>query len=137
MRPDTEAGGIREALDQLAAADIADVVAQARAAARERVRAILADALADAMLERVRALTSRPQPRAAAPAAAAAAAAPDAGELAWYVYGVVRADARPAQALEACEHVRGHGKADHVADVTWAVGVRPRRRDEDCSRHLR
>ena len=38
--------------------------------------------------------------------------------------------ARAAQPLETGEHVRGHGETDHVADMSRAVGVRPRRRYE-------
>ena len=44
-----------------------------------------------------------------------------------------------AQPPVAREDVAGHGKADHVADVSRPVGVRPGRRDEDRFRfrHLR
>jgi len=42
-------------------------------------------------------------------------------------------DARATQALETREHVGGHGKADHVADVPRTVGVGPRGSNQDSS----
>ncbi len=44
---------------------------------------------------------------------------------------------RPAQPLETREDVGGHGESRHVADMARPVGVRPRRRNEDCSLFIR
>ena len=40
-------------------------------------------------------------------------------------------DTGAAQPLEASEHVRGHRKSNHMADVTRSIRVWPRGRDED------
>jgi hypothetical protein len=40
---------------------------------------------------------------------------------------------RAAQALKTREHIRGYGKARDMADVARAIGVRPGRRDQNCS----
>ncbi|MGH2859335.1 MAG: GvpL/GvpF family gas vesicle protein [Solirubrobacteraceae bacterium] len=76
---------LRAAIDDLAAADAADVLDEARIEARARVRATLTDALANAMLEHLQAQLD-------APDRAGAAAPLEAGAgRAWYVYGVVAA----------------------------------------------
>ncbi len=99
---------LRAAIDELAAADAADLVAEARIEARARIRATLTDALAHSMLERLHeqlpsSADERPEPvervekpaparRKTRPAPAPRrAAAPD--EPAWYVYGVVSSGA--------------------------------------------
>jgi hypothetical protein len=89
---DEPARRLRLAVEDLAEADLVDVLAEARADARARVRAVLADIFAESMLEQVerRRAASAPQP---APASASRVdpRESDAGELAWYVYGVIAA----------------------------------------------
>jgi hypothetical protein len=93
---------LRAALDDLALADADELLIEARAQARARVRSMLSDALADAMLERVSEqleLPSERRPRPSQPspprAPAPAKPAPETSDspLAWYVYGVIGADA--------------------------------------------
>lgn len=72
---------LREALAELAAADLEAVLEDARAQARERASALLADALTDALLDAV----------AARGPVAPAHPAPADGASALYVYGVVAA----------------------------------------------
>ena len=52
-RSDDSLERLRAALDELAAADAADLLNEARIEARARVRATLTDALAHSMLERL------------------------------------------------------------------------------------
>jgi hypothetical protein len=107
-RSDDPFDRLRAAIDELAAADAADLLAEARIEARARIRATLTDALAHSMLERVHEQLPGPrgvepdveEPRAPAPArrpASTRTPAPSrsarSDELAWYVYGVVGADA--------------------------------------------
>jgi len=93
---------LRKAIDELAVGDAAELLSEARAEARARVRSMLSDALAQSMLESAREQlerSSHPAPPAAesatagtaATAAPAEPAQPATEELAWYVYGVVRA----------------------------------------------
>ncbi|MBV9941181.1 MAG: GvpL/GvpF family gas vesicle protein [Solirubrobacterales bacterium] len=65
-RSDDSLERLRAALDDLAAADAADLLAEARTEARARIRAALTDALADSMLERLHEqlpATQRDEPR--------------------------------------------------------------------------
>lgn len=91
---------LRAAIDELAAADAADLLAEARIEARARIRASLTDALAHSMLERLHEQLPGPVEEAPPPARARRETrrgpgprrpAP-AGEPAWYVYGVVSSD---------------------------------------------
>jgi Gas vesicle synthesis protein GvpL/GvpF len=113
---------LREAIDAVAAADAADLLAEARIEARARLRASLTDALAASMLERLHdqspgsaaparerrptresrstgeSRSTRPAKPAktakpAAPAPRATAEHPPA-DPAWYVYGVIGSDAQ-------------------------------------------
>jgi hypothetical protein len=103
---------LRAAIDELAAADAADLLAEARVEARARIRATLTDALAHSMLERLHEQlpvpdrdeappTPAPAPdRAPAPSRAPAPRVPRAPQPpAWYVYGVVSSDAELAGGL--------------------------------------
>lgn len=68
-RSDDSLERLRAAIDELAAADAADVLAEARTEARARVRATLTDALAGAMLERLHEQLPGTQPDEPPPAA--------------------------------------------------------------------
>jgi Gas vesicle synthesis protein GvpL/GvpF len=96
-RSDDSLERLRAAIDELAAMDAADLLAEARVEARARVRATLTDALAHSMLERLHDQLPEPvdEPRATPPERETRRPAPShrAGEPAWYVYGVVGADA--------------------------------------------
>lgn len=83
-RSDDSYARLREAIDELAAADAAELLAEARIEARARVRATLTDALAQSMLDRVHEELDEPraQPQ-------PGPAPPPPTEPAWYVYGVV------------------------------------------------
>jgi hypothetical protein len=96
---------IRAALDELACADAPELVAEARAEARGRVRSMLADALTDSMLGRAAAWLSDgrlaekvgepPDAPGAGPHDPPRGEVPDppaADPTAFYVYGVVRLD---------------------------------------------
>ncbi len=92
---------LRAAIDDLAAADADDLLAEARIEARARIRATLTDALAHSMLEHLH--EQLPGPMAEPPAASAAPEtrpARNRGEPAWYVYGVVNSDAELDGSLE-------------------------------------
>jgi Gas vesicle synthesis protein GvpL/GvpF len=107
-RSDDSLERLRAAIDELAAQDAADLLAEARSEARARVRATLTDALTQAMLERLHDQLDAPvQPGAKAqrrkaktPTVADSVPAPlpepprakPSGERAWYVYGVVAAN---------------------------------------------
>jgi Gas vesicle synthesis protein GvpL/GvpF len=80
---------LRAAIDELAAADAADLLAEARIEARARVRGTLTDALAHSMLERLHEELEEPAPP---PRPAPAPAPALTAEPAWYVYGVVGSD---------------------------------------------
>lgn len=119
---------LRAAIEQLAAADVADLVAEARIEARARVRSMLTEAMAQAMLERAReelpvSRTSHHTPSRPAPARSSS---PDEGSqiasgaradhrpavsgLGWYVYCVTETDEQPI--------VAGLGGIDSAYDVT-------------------
>ncbi len=110
---------LKAALRELAEADAAELLAEARAQARARVRQILADTLVESMLAGVRGELSSSAP---APRAPRAPQAPR-GELGWYVYGVVSAEASPAWSASAIE--RAHAvevvREGDVAAVTSRV----------------
>lgn len=107
-RNDDSLERLRAAIDELAAADAADLLAEARIEARARVRATLTDALAHSMLEQLHDQLDKPAPPRTPPRSHAAKPAPvptpapdpitspprakPSGERAWYVYGVVAAD---------------------------------------------
>jgi Gas vesicle synthesis protein GvpL/GvpF len=110
--PDESFERLRAAIDELAAADAAELLAQARADARERVRGMLSDALAHSMLDQVRErlaggsteAPAKPAPaassdeprveRTSVPAPEPHGSGPDG--LGWYVYGVVRDGSVPS-----------------------------------------
>jgi Gas vesicle synthesis protein GvpL/GvpF len=104
---------LRAAIDELAAVDAADLLAEARIEARARIRATLTDALAQSMLEHLHgqlpesvppapAASAPPAPVRRAPKPAPARRAPERartrpadagpGSPAWYVYGVISAE---------------------------------------------
>lgn len=117
-RSDDSFERLRAAIDELAAADAADLLAEARVEARARVRATLTDALAHSMIERLHEqlpapardeplVRNEPPPRDEAPAREVpprrneppprekprAATSPEPSDApAWYVYGVINAD---------------------------------------------
>jgi hypothetical protein len=129
---------LQSALDELVAADVGELLGEARVDARARVRRILADALVDSMLDSVRRQLAQ---QASTPSASTASPAPS-GELAWYVYGVIAADAAPAWTLPGIDRAHGvtsvregdvaavvsrvaledFGEAqlrEHLADMAW------------------
>lgn len=108
-RSDDSLERLRAAIDELAAMDAADLLAEARIEARARVRATLTDALAHSMLESLHEQLPEPveetpaapparetRRRSAAPAPRGSAR-PD--EPAWYVYGVISSDAELSGSL--------------------------------------
>jgi len=102
-RSDDSLERLRAAIDDLAAADAADLLAEARIEARARVRATLTDALTHSMLERLHDELDEPEPRrvhrprpAPEPEPAHAVQAPD---PAWYVYGVISSDSELSSEL--------------------------------------
>jgi hypothetical protein len=124
------------ALDELAAADAAELLAEARIEARARVRSLLAEALAERMLAQAECDPAAPGPRprrphrveeepperavpsalsAEQPRSFASPAAPEEHELGWYVYGIVREDFAPP-ALRGVE-------ASHALEVVRAAGL--------------
>ena len=124
---------LRAAIDELAAADAADLLAEARIEARARIRATLTDALAHSMLERLHeqlpepvqkpaaARAKRETPRPAPAPAPRRAAGPR--EPAWYVYGVVGSDAElnvPLSGVDPAEPVT-IVREDALAAVTSQV----------------
>jgi hypothetical protein len=106
-RSDDSLEGLRAAIDELAALDAADLLAEARIEARARVRATLTDAFAHSMLERLHEQLPEPvrEPAAAPGRHETARPAPTPrrsarpGELAWYLYGVVGSDAELSGSL--------------------------------------
>jgi hypothetical protein len=106
-RSDDPLDRLRAAIDELAAADAADVLAEARIEARARIRATLTDALAHSMLERLHEQLPAPvdEPAAAPARQETRRPAPTPrhsvrpGEPAWYVYGVVGSDAELNRSL--------------------------------------
>lgn len=110
---------LRAAIDELAAADAADLLAEARIEARARIRATLTDALAHSMLERLheqlpepmqdppaapsRRKSRRPPPAPAPTPDPAPRRAAGQNEPAWYVYGVVSSDAELTGSLPGVE----------------------------------
>jgi len=111
-RSDDPFDRLRAAIDEVAAADAADLLAEARIEARARIRATLTDALAHSMLERLHEQLPGPR-RETPPLDESRAPARDpvpsrtpaprrssgSDEPAWYVYGVVGADAELSGAL--------------------------------------
>jgi hypothetical protein len=107
-RNDDSLERLRAAIDDLAEADAADLLTEARIEARARVRATLTDALAHSMLERLHDQLDAPArgvKAAPTPPAAAIQQTPSSprdkpsGEYGWYLYGVVGADTRLKGAL--------------------------------------
>ena len=98
----SESGSVREALDRLlerlAAEDVGGLLDEARTAARERVRAQLADELAQRMLERIAGGAPSAPAREKPPAPAPDPAPQDAGATGVYVYAVLAPDADVAGA---------------------------------------
>jgi hypothetical protein len=103
-RSDDSLERLRAAIDELAVADAAHLLTEARIEARARVRATLTDALAHSMLEQLHEQLNEPLPEplrqtppAPAPAPApvpAPAPADRTSDPAWYVYGVVSSDTK-------------------------------------------
>jgi Gas vesicle synthesis protein GvpL/GvpF len=96
-RSDDALERLRAMVEELAAADAAELLAEARIEARARVRASLTDALAHSMLERLHDQLPAPQPPARdvappRPARDFAQRSGVGGQRAWYVYGVVNAE---------------------------------------------
>lgn len=99
---------LRAALGPLSAQEAAELLAEARMQARERVRRVLADAMVESMLDGVRRQLEPPAPRspqrapadpAPAPPPPAAPAARSTVKLGSYVYGVIGAEASPGWTL--------------------------------------
>lgn len=93
---------LRAAIDELAIAEAAELLGEARAEARVRVRAMLTEAIADATLERIRerletlppgqeSRTTKTSDATPPLEAASSASARSTGRIGWYLYGVVRA----------------------------------------------
>jgi gas vesicle protein GvpL/GvpF len=117
-RSDDTFDRLRAAIDELAAEDADDLLYEARIEARARVRTTLTDALAQSMMEHLHDQlpaaagetppapeTRRPDPDIRpsgrlVPSASSELASTRSSELAWYVYGVVSADARVGGSLE-------------------------------------
>jgi hypothetical protein len=98
---------LRAALDEMAAEDARELLHEARAEARVRVRSMLSDALAHSMLEHAHEeLRSSPKP-VAEPATRA--------ERGWYVYGVIAGDS--AEAIDEIEGVTSLREGDLAAAV--------------------
>jgi hypothetical protein len=96
---------LRAAIDELAAADAADLLAEARAQARARIRASLTDALANSMLEHLHqelpgAVAEPPDPASEPASPAPEPPARRGSEPAWYVYGVVSSETELTGALQ-------------------------------------
>src|SRR5204863_9948684 len=95
-RSDDPFDRLRAVIGEVAADDAADLLAEARIEARARVRKTLTDALTRSMLERLHEqmleVEVEPHPYAEPPTAPPPAPRP--GEPAWYVYGVVEAEAQ-------------------------------------------
>ena len=112
---------LRTAIDELAAADAADLLAEARIEARARVRARLTDALAHSMLERLHeeldeprlparlARTPSPTPTPTPTPAAERRRAEQPADPAWYVYGVVGSDTELTDGLTGVAGARAVG----------------------------
>ena len=128
---------LRAAIDDLAAADAADLLAEARIEARARIRATLTDALAHSMLERlhdqlpssvpeppepVERVEKPPSRRQTRPTRAPRRATPP-SEPAWYVYGVVSSGAELDDALKGIDPARPVTilREDALAAVTSQV----------------
>jgi hypothetical protein len=142
-RSDDSLERLRATIEELAAADAADLLAEARIEARARVRATLTDALAHAMLERLRDQLPEPgqearpapipRPRRAPDSRREARheRAPDSSrsepgaEPAWYVYGVVDADAALSEELPGVdpEHSVALLREGSLAAVTSRVAL--------------
>ena len=128
-RSDDPFDRLRDAIDAVAGADAADLLAEARIEARARVRASLTDALAASMLDRlheqlpgrdarpgpppapqpapIREMQPAPVPEMApAPTPETRPAAPPSGQPAWYVYGVIRSEAQLAGSLPGVDPAR-------------------------------
>src|SRR5207248_1127065 len=121
---------LRVALDELAIGEASELLAEARAEARVRVRSMLGDALTHAMLEHAHEQLQRadrqpaPQPETR-------------GERAWYVYGVIASERAAAiTAIDGAAVVQEGDLAavvgrvaldefdeqrlrEHLADIDW------------------
>lgn len=137
-RSDDSLERLRAAIDELAALDAADLLAEARIEARARVRATLTDALAASMLERLHDQLPAPvddpppspppspprrEPRRSAPARRRESRSE---EPAWYVYGVVGADAEFTDTLPGVDPARPVTilREDALAAVTSQVPLK-------------
>jgi hypothetical protein len=132
-RSDDPFDRLRAAIDELAAADAADLLAEARVEARARIRATLTDALAHSMLERLHEqlpppvdeppVRQDPPARRQAPPAPAPRSSVPPGEPAWYVYGVVGADTELIRAIPGVDPARPVTilREDALAAVTSQV----------------
>jgi gas vesicle protein GvpL/GvpF len=142
-RSDDPVERLRAAIEQVAADDAAELIAAARAEARQRVVATLTDAFADSMLERAREQLSPTRDR---PAPERPPERRTVDELGWYVYGVVAEGIALATTLPGVEHsdqittlsegplaavaskvpLEEFGEArlrEHLADMDWVEGV--------------
>ncbi len=91
-RNDDSLERLRAAIDELAVADAADLLAEARIEARARVRATLTDALAHSMLEQLHEQLNDPPRRTPPAPAPEPPRAERRDDPAWYVYGVISSD---------------------------------------------
>jgi hypothetical protein len=129
-RSDDPFDRLRAAIDELAAADAADLLAEARIEARARIRATLTDALAHSMLERLHEQLPRPAEESPAtparhhtpPVPAPRHPAPP-REPAWYVYGVISSGTELTGALPGVDpaHPVTILREDALAAVTSRV----------------
>jgi hypothetical protein len=90
---DRELGRLRAAVDQFAAADVSQLIEEARAEARNRARSLLGDALTDSLLaQALKELEPRDADTATEDTGDSRSPRP-AGQPAWYVYGIINAGA--------------------------------------------
>lgn len=152
---------LRESLAALVADDVPELLAEARGEARTRVRAILTEVMAEAMLEQARRHGAAAEPARAQAASVAPAPSPTRpsapsrsadGELGYYIYGVLAADAavptglagvdpaHPATALVAGDlaalvsrvplaEFNEERLREHLAEIAW-VEAMARRHEE-------
>jgi hypothetical protein len=119
---------LRAAVERIAIVDAEEMLREARAEARARVRSLLTDALAHAMLEQAHGQLRDPKP---------ASGSAGGGEEAWYVYGVIAGEdagaIEPVESIEVlCEGALAaavdrvpledfgeHQLRSHLADMDW------------------